>query len=45
MEVNPQSSPTLDIEEFVPRAELDPLYVRHSFYLVPHGKVGHDAFA
>lgn len=35
----------IDIVTFVPRVELDPLYVSQSYYLVPDGKVGHDAFA
>ena len=36
---------TIEISQFIPRSELDPLYVRNSYYLVPDGKVGHGAFA
>jgi len=41
----PGSSHTIDIDEFVPRAEIDPRYVIRPYYLRPDGKVGHDAFA
>ncbi len=33
------------IDEFVPRSELDDLYLVRPYYIVPDGKVGHDAFA
>jgi DNA end-binding protein Ku len=36
---------TISIEGFVPRSEVDPRYVIRPYYLVPDGKVGHDAFA
>jgi non-homologous end joining protein Ku len=39
------TSQTIEIDQFVPRSELDPVYTHHSYYLVPNGKVGHDAFA
>jgi hypothetical protein len=39
------SNYTIEIDQFIPRAELDPAYVRDSYYLVPDGRIGHDAFA
>jgi DNA end-binding protein Ku len=33
--IDPESSRTIDIEEFVDLAEIDPLYFDHSYYLVP----------
>lgn len=41
----PESSHTIEIDEFVPRTEIDDLYLMRPYYLVPDGKVGHDAFA
>jgi DNA end-binding protein Ku len=40
-----ESNRTIDIDEFVPRDEIDELYVVRPYYLVPDGKVGHDAYA
>jgi DNA end-binding protein Ku len=40
-----ESTRTIDIDEFVPRAEIDDLYIVRPYYLVPDGKVGHDAYA
>src|SRR3954464_6039495 len=40
-----ESTRTIDIDEFVPRKEIDDLYLVRPYYLVPDGKVGHDAFA
>ncbi len=40
----PESSRTIEIDEFVPREEIDDLYLVRPYYLVPDGKVGHDAF-
>jgi DNA end-binding protein Ku len=40
-----ESTHTIEIETFVPRSEIDPLYVIRPYYVVPDGKVGHDAFA
>src|SRR4051794_17344732 len=37
-----ESTRTIDVSEFVPREEIDDLYL---YYIVPDGKVGHDAFA
>src|SRR2546421_2902639 len=36
---------TIEIDEFVPRSDIDSRYVIRPYYLVPDGKVGHDAFA
>ncbi len=40
-----ESTRTIEIDEFVPRADIDSRYVIRPYYLVPDGKVGHDAFA
>jgi DNA end-binding protein Ku len=40
-----ESTRTIDIDQFVPRKEIDDLYLVRPYYLVPDGKVGHDAFA
>ena len=40
-----ESTHTIEIDEFVPRAEIDGRYLIRPYYLVPDGKVGHDAFA
>src|SRR6201747_3100516 len=40
-----ESTRTIDIDEFVPRSELDDLYLVRPYYIVPDGKVGHDAYA
>lgn len=40
-----ESNRTIDIDQFVPRNEIDELYVVRPYYLVPDGKVGHDAYA
>ena len=39
------SNRTIDIDEFVPKSDIDPRYLIRPYYLVPDGKVGHDAFA
>jgi len=39
------SKRVIDIEEFVPRNEIDELYVRDPYYIVPDGEVGQQAFA
>lgn len=39
------STRTIEIDEFVPRNEIDDLYLIRPYYLVPDGKVGHDAYA
>jgi DNA end-binding protein Ku len=40
-----ESTRTIDIDEFVPKSDIDPRYLIRPYYLVPDGKVGHDAFA
>jgi len=40
-----ESTRTIDIDEFVPKSDMDPRYLIRPYYLVPDGKVGHDAFA
>jgi DNA end-binding protein Ku len=39
------STHTIEIDEFVPKADIDNRYLIRPYYLVPDGKVGHDAFA
>src|SRR6202045_2436908 len=40
-----ESTHTIEIDEFVPKSDIDPRYLIRPYYLVPDGKVGHDAFA
>ncbi|WP_454630191.1 non-homologous end joining protein Ku [Bradyrhizobium cenepequi] len=40
-----ESTRTIEIDEFVPKADIDSRYLIRPYYLVPDGKVGHDAFA
>jgi DNA end-binding protein Ku len=40
-----ESTHTIEIDEFVPKADIDIRYLIRPYYLVPDGKVGHDAFA
>jgi DNA end-binding protein Ku len=40
-----ESTRTIDIDEFVPRSEIDELYNVRPYYIAPDGKVGQDAFA
>jgi DNA end-binding protein Ku len=40
-----ESTRTIDIDEFVPKSEIDELYLVRPYYIIPDGKVGHDAFA
>jgi DNA end-binding protein Ku len=40
-----ESTRTIEIDEFVPRKEIDELYLVRPCYVVPDGKVGHDAYA
>src|SRR6266542_3341493 len=40
-----ESTRTIDIDEFVPKQEIDELYNVRPYYIVPDGKVGIDAFA
>lgn len=39
------STRTIEIDEFVPRSEIDELYMRDPYYLIPDGDVGQEAFA
>src|SRR6476620_4092420 len=39
------STHTIEIDEFVPKSDIDSRYLIRPYYLVPDGKVGHDAFA
>src|SRR5213080_46129 len=40
-----ESTRTIEIDEFVPRKEIDDLYLVRPYYITPDGKVGHDAYA
>ena len=40
-----ESKRTIEIDEFVPKEEIDELYIRDPYYLVPDGEVGQQAFA
>lgn len=40
-----ESTRTIDIDQFVPRSEIDELFIARPYFLVPDGKVGHDAYA
>ena len=40
-----ESTHTIDVEAFVPRDEVDLLYLDESYCLVPEDKAGHEAFA
>ena len=36
-----ESTRTIDIDEFVPKSDIDELYLVRPYYIVPEGKVGH----
>src|SRR6187397_2960623 len=40
-----ESKRTIEIDEFVPRKEIDELYLNNPYYIVPDGDVGQQAFA
>jgi DNA end-binding protein Ku len=40
-----ESTHTIDIEKFVPRAEIDPRYFEAPYYIAPNERVGEEAFA
>jgi DNA end-binding protein Ku len=40
-----ESTRTIEIDEFVPRKEIDDHYLVRPYYIVPDGKVGHNAYA
>ena len=39
-----ESAHTIDIDEFVPKQDIDNRYLIRPYYIVPDGKVGHDAY-
>ena len=40
-----ESKRTIEIEQFVPKAQIDELYIRDPYYIAPDGEVGQQAFA
>ena len=40
-----ESKRIIEIDEFVPKAEIDELYLNNPYYIVPDGEVGQQAFA
>ena len=40
-----ESTRTIDIDQFVPRNEIDGRYIESPYYIAPDGQVGQDAFA
>jgi DNA end-binding protein Ku len=40
-----ESKRVIDIEQFVPKVEIDELYINSPYYIVPDGEVGQQAFA
>jgi DNA end-binding protein Ku len=40
-----QSTRIIDIDEFVPKQQIDELYLNNPYYIVPDGEVGQQAFA
>jgi DNA end-binding protein Ku len=44
-EVALESTHTIEIESFVPREEVDEIYLDESFYIVPNDEVAYEAFA
>jgi DNA end-binding protein Ku len=43
--VQVESTRTIEIDEFVPRNEIDDRYIDSPYYIAPDGQVGQDAFA
>jgi DNA end-binding protein Ku len=43
--VSIESTRTIEIDEFVPKHEIDDLYNVRPYFIAPEGKVGTDAFA
>ena len=43
--VHIESTRTIEIDQFVPRSEIDDRFIDSPYYLAPDGKVGQDAFA
>lgn len=44
-EVALESTHTIDIDSFIPRKEVDEIYLDESYYIVPNDKVAYEAFA
>jgi DNA end-binding protein Ku len=44
-DVQIESTHTIEIEHFVPRSEIDPVYYDSAYYIVPDDEVGAEAFA
>ena len=40
-----ESRRTIEIDQFVPKADIDEIYMRDPYYIVPDGEVGQQAFA
>jgi DNA end-binding protein Ku len=40
-----ESTRTIDVEQFVPKKEIDELYLGNPYYIVPDGEAGQQAFA
>jgi DNA end-binding protein Ku len=40
-----ESKRTIEIDEFVPKKDINELYIRDPYYIVPDGEVGQQAFA
>src|SRR5580692_6465710 len=40
-----ESKRTIEIDEFVPKEEIDEIYMRDPYYIIPDGEVGQQAFA
>jgi len=40
-----ESTRTIEIDQFVPKSEIDELFHLRPYFVVPDGKVGHDAYA
>jgi DNA end-binding protein Ku len=40
-----ESTRTIELDQFVPRSEIDDRYIDSPYYIAPDGKVGQDAFA
>jgi DNA end-binding protein Ku len=45
LKTSPSNPPARSTLTFVPKSDIDPRYLIRPYYLVPDGKVGHDAFA
>jgi DNA end-binding protein Ku len=43
--IAPESKRTIEIDEFVPKDQIDVLYLNNPYFIVPDGEVGAEAFA